>query len=138
MNKLFALFLDRLAERIVTLAAGLVSSRVEGLQAAAQADQQSQLEELARQYDAEGKPEIAATVRQRAARLTSADLSAEAVETMRRVAEEPLSLAEPGQDRPNSELRRLPDFGNSPASKSKPQRKKSSKPGPEDNKGAAK
>ena len=76
MNKLLSLFLDRLAERLSALMAAVISSRVEGLHAAAQADQQSQLEDLARKYEADGKAEIATTLRRRLARMTSADLAA--------------------------------------------------------------
>lgn len=80
MNKLLGLFLDRVSERLTALLAGLISSRIEGFHSAAQADQQSQLEDLARHYEADGKPEIAATLRQRSARLVSNDLAAEAVQ----------------------------------------------------------
>lgn len=82
MSRLLSQFLERLAERFAALMAGVISSRVEGLQAVAQAEQQSHLEDLARRYDAEGKPEIAATLRKRALSLTSSDLAAQAVEVM--------------------------------------------------------
>jgi hypothetical protein len=55
MNKSFSVFLDRLAERFTAILAGVVSSRVESLRAEAQAEQQSQLEDLARKYEADGK-----------------------------------------------------------------------------------
>ena len=77
MNRLFTTFLDRLAERMTALVAGLVSSRVTVLHAETQAEQQSQLEDLARQYEADGKPEIALTLRKRSTRLASADLAGE-------------------------------------------------------------
>lgn len=82
MPTLLSQFLDRLAERFTAIVAGVISSKVEGLHAAAQAEQQSQLEDLARRYESEGKTEIAATLRSRALRLTSSDLAAEAVEVI--------------------------------------------------------
>ena len=115
MNKLFSLFLDRLAERFAALLAGSISSRVEGLHAAAQADQQSQLEDLARKYEAEGKTEIAETLRQRATRLTSADLAAEAVEVVGRLTGEPPRLVETTVGNSQGDLSGLPDFAGSPA-----------------------
>src|SRR5262245_45979699 len=87
MSKVVSTFLDRLAERFAALMASLLSSRVEGLHAAAQAEQQSQLEDLARSYEAEGKSEIAQTLRCRALRLTSTDLAAEAVEVMQKISD---------------------------------------------------
>lgn len=110
MNQLFSSFLDRLAERFTAILAGVISSRVEGLQAAAQADQQSQLEDLARKYEAEGKDEIARTLRKRAVRLTSTDLAAEAVEVMETVAGERLKVTGTPQSPPSDNLQRLPDF----------------------------
>lgn len=88
MPTLLSQFLDRLAERFTAIVAGVISSKVEGLHAAAQAEQQSQLEDLARRYESEGKNEIAATLRTRALRLTSSDLAAQAVEVMQQTARE--------------------------------------------------
>lgn len=67
MNRLVALFLDRLVERFTVLMAGVLSSRVERLQATALAEQQSELEDLARTYEADGKCELAKSLRQRVA-----------------------------------------------------------------------
>ena len=91
MNKQALGFLDRLAERFAAVVAGLVSSRVEGMTAVAQAEQQSQLEDLARQYEAEGKPAIAESLRNRAARLTSTNLASEGLEVMQQLSR-PASL----------------------------------------------
>lgn len=115
MNKVVSLFLDRLAERFTALLAGVVSSRVEGLHAVAQAEQQSELEDLARKYEAEGKPEIAMTLRQRAIGLTSSNLAAEALDVMQQVTGEPLRLSGPAAVDPPADLRGLPDFGQTPA-----------------------
>lgn len=119
MNKLMVLFLDRLTERLTTLLAGLIGSRMEAFHSAAQADQQSQLEDLARSYEADGKPEIAATLRARAQRLVSTDVAAEAVEIVERLTCEPPSANQSS----SNDLRRLPDFsgaGRSRAMRTKP------------------
>jgi hypothetical protein len=113
MNKVVSVFLDRLAERFTALLAGLVSSRVAGLHAAVQAEQQSQLEDLARGYEADGKPDIAKELRERASRLTSPDLVGEAIEVIHRVTTEDPRLAGPAE--PNfpgtaADLRSLPRF----------------------------
>ena len=70
MNSVFSTFLDRLAERFTAILASVVSSRVESLRAEVQAEQQSQLEDLARKYEADGKSSIAQALRERALRLT--------------------------------------------------------------------
>jgi hypothetical protein len=95
MNKVISLFLDRIAERFVALTVGLVSSRIEGFHAASQAEQLSDLEDLARRYEAAGKTEIAASLRQRVLGLTSSNPAAEAEHIVRNVTEEPLQLPGP-------------------------------------------
>jgi hypothetical protein len=115
MNNVIALFLERLADRLTALLAGLVSSRVEELHATIQAEQQSQLEDLARKYEAEGKPEIAETLRQRSLRLTSANLAAGAVDSVQQLASEPLKLMGPTTSPSTGDLAGLPDFGATPA-----------------------
>ena len=110
MNKLFSTFLDRLAERFTAILASVVSSRVEGLRAEAQAEQQSQLEDLARKYEADGKLAIAETLRQRALNLTSSDIAGEGVDVIEAVSTEPLRLTGPNASSPGSPLAKLPDF----------------------------
>lgn len=112
MNKVVSTFLDRLAERFTALVAGLMSSRVEGLHAVVQAEQQSQLEDLARKYESDGKPEIATTLRNRALRLTSTNLASEALQVMQQVTELPAGLPAPLPEAAshNSEVRGLPSF----------------------------
>ncbi len=119
MNKVVAAFLDRLAERFTALVAGLLSSRVEGLHAVVQAEQQSQLEDLARKYEADGKPEIAQTLRERALRLTSTNLASEGLQVMQQVTEPPASLPAPSPEStaPNSDVRGLPSFDTAKAHK---------------------
>ena len=136
MNKVISVFLDRLAERFTALLAGSMSARIEGLHAAAQAEQQSQLEDLARKYEADGKLEIAATLRERAVRLTSADLAAEAVEVIQRVTDDPMRLIEPVRATPQADLRGLPDFTNPGPAAGKKRRKPLDGTDPSDDTGA--
>jgi len=113
MNKVVMTFLDRLAERFIALAAGLLSSRIAGLHAAAQAEQQSELEDLARRYDAEGKPEIAATLRQRLLGLPSTNLALEGAEQIRQLQPSVPGLPESLVTGPTgvaADLRGLPNF----------------------------
>ena len=112
MNRVISLFLDRIAERFVALLAGLVSSRIEGFHAASQAEQQSQLEDLARSYEAAGKIEIAADLRQRALGLNSSNPAAEALNIVQNVTGESLHLTGPAcaGPVPAADLRALPGF----------------------------
>jgi hypothetical protein len=61
---------ERLAERCLALAAGLLASKIEAACIRHEAEQQTQLEELARSFDADGLPEAAAQLRDRARLLT--------------------------------------------------------------------
>lgn len=117
MSKVVTAFLDRLAERFAALMAGLVSSRVEGLHAAAQAEQQSELEDLARQYETDGKPAIAQTLRQRAARLTSVNLASEAVELMQQLAGNDRPALPPSPVGASGDLRALPNLESNKSSR---------------------
>ena len=97
--------------------------------AADQADQQSQLEDLARKYEADGKPEIADALRQRVLRLTSTDLVAEAAESIQRLTDDRLlpeadaTGTRSGQS--SADLPKLPDFGAAPATGKKRRASKS-------------
>lgn len=93
MLKYVQVFLDRLAERLVVVASRLVASSVDSLHATQQAAKQSQLEDLAREYEADGKLEIAATLRGRAMQLADASPAEEAMATLKSVVEDPRALA---------------------------------------------
>lgn len=117
MSKVLSVLLDRLAERFAALLAGLVSSRVEGLHAAAQAEQQSAMEDLAREYEADGKPAIAQTLRQRATRLTSVNLASEALEVMQNLAGTDQPIPPSNALGAGAELRGLPSLETSKVAK---------------------
>ena len=140
MNKLISQFLDRLAERLTALLASSISSRVEGCHAADQAEQQSQLEELARKYEAEGKPDIADALRQRVLRLTSTDLVAEAAESIQRLTDDNRLLPDAGAAgsrarKSNTDLQQLPDFGGAAPAAGKKRRVSKSTSDPASNSG---
>ena len=132
MSTLFTVFLDRLAERIAALLAGLVSSRIESLHAEAQADQQSRLEDLARKYEADGKTEVAAILRQRSTQLTSTNLMAEAVQVLDQVAGESSGPAGFAKLQTQSDLRSLPDIAAFPGNAARKRRKAVASPLPSD------
>jgi hypothetical protein len=122
MNKLLTAFIDRLSERLAILGASLIGSRVDGFHAEAQAEEQSRLEELARQYESEGKPQIAARLRERAARLASTDVAADAIEILHRVTHEPRLPAGPWDCA--AAAPKLPDFAAAPPTADKSRRKR--------------
>jgi hypothetical protein len=123
MNKMLTTFIDRLVERLAVLVTRLISSRVEGLKAEFQADQESQLEDLARRYESEDKCAIAATLRDRAAKLSSPNAASEAVDIIRYVAEPGSQSSDPGAG--SNELRSLPNFSKTTRAASKSRRKSS-------------
>ena len=127
MNQMFHSFLDRLVERLTGVIAGVFSSRVEGLRAEAQAEQQSQLEDLARKYEADGKIAIAQTLRQRTLNLTSSNLASDGVKVIELVVNETPKLmnfeavvqSNSGQNSQGGEFQALPDFSAPPNSRKK-------------------
>ena len=65
MSKFVRDLFDRLAERFAAIFGKLMAASVQTLHAEQEADCQSRLEDLASRYEADGKPEIAACLRQR-------------------------------------------------------------------------
>ncbi len=128
MNKLFSTFLDRLAERFTAILASVVSSRVESLRAEAQAEQQSQLEDLARKYESDGKIAIAETLRARSLNLTTNNLAGEGVNVIEEVSVEPLRLNDSSVSSQRRRLTSLPDFS-APPKPEKKSRRRSADPG---------
>lgn len=70
-----ALF-DRLAARFAAVFAKQMAASVQTLHAEQEAECQSRLEDLARRYEADGKPEVAACLRQRARLVVTDDPAA--------------------------------------------------------------
>ena len=124
MNSVFSTFLDRLAERFTAILASVVSSRVESLRAEVQAEQQSQLEDLARKYEADGKSSIAQALRERALRLTNGNLAGDGVNVIDLVSAEPLRITGPNSSLNGGNLERLPDFSAPPKPEKKSRRRR--------------
>jgi hypothetical protein len=108
-------FVNRLVERIIPIVGTLFSSAVETLHALGQAEQQSQLEEAARLYEADGKPDIAAALRRRAAELISDNPAARALDIYDNVAGDEQRMLPPTQRGATSELAAMPDLDRKPA-----------------------
>lgn len=94
MKNILSRFFDRLAERLTGLLASLISSRFQTLQAVDLAEQQSELEEHARRYEQEGKPAIAAAMRERIEGLASTNLAIRGGQIIDSVAEVPPRLVD--------------------------------------------
>lgn len=124
MNSVFSTFLDRLAERFTAILASVVSSRVESLRAEVQAEQQSQLEDLARKYEADGKSSIAQVLRERALRLTTSNLAGDGANVIDLVSTEPLRITGPNYSIDGKTLERLPDFSAPPKPEKKSRRRR--------------
>ena len=65
MHRILQSFFDRLTERIVAISGSMVATAVETQHAVQQAEQASALEDLARKLEADGKEQIAASLRNR-------------------------------------------------------------------------
>ena len=124
MNSVFSTFLDRLAERFTAILASVVSSRVESLRAEVQAEQQSQLEDLARKYEADGKSSIAQALRERALRLTTGNLAGDGANVIDLVSAEPLRITGPNTSLNGGPLESLPDFSSPPKPEKKSRRRR--------------
>lgn len=124
-------FIERLVERLIPIIATSFSSTVQTLHALGQAEQQSQLEEAARRYEADGKPEIAAALRRRAVELTSDNPASQGVDIYQNIAADTDRLLPPDGQPADTELAKLPDFTGKP-SKSRRKKSASGQPGPSD------
>ena len=69
-------FFERLADRCLALAASLLASSIESACVRREAEQQTQLEELARTYEADGHSDVAASIRERAQQIAHANPAA--------------------------------------------------------------
>lgn len=120
MNSLIKLFLDKLSERIFSLIGSSIGTAASTYHAIQQAEQQSALEDLARQYESDGKPELAAKLREQAAVLGNGDPAVTGKHILQQVTEQPsasgLRLGAPDQpaaptqlpDRPRRSRRLVP------------------------------
>ena len=121
MNSAISQFLERLAERLVALVGGVVTSRIAALHAESVAGLLSELEDEARKYEAADKPEIAAELRKRAHSLTLAANTSDVTEMVRKVSDESNRLGMQLPENPRIQTR-VPDFGAQPLVKPKKNR----------------
>ena len=77
--------IDILVERTVPTIGGLLVSRLETVVTLEEAEHRNELEERARQFDSEGKPQLAAALRARAAEINSADPGSQGLAVIRRL-----------------------------------------------------
>jgi hypothetical protein len=73
MPNSIGVLLEKLAERCISTAAGMLATTIASLQISHDAERQQQLEELAKDLDEQGLTEVARTLRERAQLLTVED-----------------------------------------------------------------
>ena len=112
--------MERIAERIVPVVAASFASVIEGVLAVGRAEQQSRLEDAARQYEEEGKAEIAAALRRQLSRMSSSNPAGQALEIQEHLAGDgdQARIGQADATADDADLARLPDFS-SGASKSR-------------------
>ena len=86
-------FVEKWTEIILPTIGGLLASRIEAMAIMEQADYQDQLEERARLFEAENKPELAAALRTQAARIHPDTAATTAVSVIRCLQQAETSLA---------------------------------------------
>jgi hypothetical protein len=107
--------LKRIAERIVPLVGDALAGTLATMLSLGRAEQQNELEEAARRYDAEDKPQIAQALRQQASKLAACDPAADARQIGASLAlDEQDALPAPGS-KSASKQTRLPDFSAAPS-----------------------
>lgn len=107
--------LRRIAERIVPLVGDALAGTLATMLSLNRAEQQNELEEAARRYDAEDKPQIAQALRQQATKLTACDPAADARQIGANLTlDEQDALPAPG-DKSTNKQSRLPDFSTAPS-----------------------
>ena len=132
MLKSFRWFVDRLVERVLPLVATSFSSSVQTMHALTQAEQQRELEEAARRYEADGLPHIAATLRERGAGLTSVNPVAESLTLIENMqAGEPDTTGTPDKA-PGKDGFHLPDLSGGPGKPKRQRRGRKAAPNSED------
>ncbi len=126
MNNLIRTFLNSLHDRIIGSLSSVVGTTFSAFRTAHYAEQKSFLEDLARQYESEGKVQLAEQIRQQSENLNLEDPGTEALPVFRNVLadrnELPLLFDHPGQVAPDTEEKTAP----SPSRKKRRGRRSSS------------
>ena len=118
MMKSMQWIIERFVERGVPLIGNLFAAAIQSMHALGVAEHQSEIEEVARRYEADGKPEIAASVPRRAEQIGSVPSADEAVQIAKHVAQ-PLQSLLAGDDKESTKLSALPS-PSKPKAKRKP------------------
>ena len=79
--------LNRLAQRCLALAAGMLATTIESLQIVHQAETLQQLEDTASRFENEGQPEIAQQIRERTKALATDDPAARGEALLRQLSD---------------------------------------------------
>ncbi|MDA1013853.1 MAG: hypothetical protein O3A00_05290 [Planctomycetota bacterium] len=97
-------FMERMAERVVPIITGAFTSTIETMDALGRAEQQSQLEEAARRYEADGQATLAETLRRRASQLDATNPGSSGVVTFENVARDESRMQPPSAETPTPRL----------------------------------
>ena len=123
-------FMERLVERTVPIVGSAFASTLETMHALGQAEQQDQLEEAARRYEAEGKPELATQLRDRARRLTTDNPGEQGVAIFENFGRDEQRMLPP-VDASTSDVSSSLIESRSPSPRKKPPRKRQTLPEPD-------
>lgn len=112
MNNLIRTFLHSLHDRIIGSVSSMIGATFSAFRTAHYAEQKSFLEDLARQYESDGKHQLAEQIRHQSESLNMEDPGTEALPVFRNVLadrnELPLLCDQPGHDDPGSEAETAP------------------------------
>ncbi len=111
--------LDRFVQRCVALSARLFATTLDTLRLECEVEQERRLEELARRYESDGMPELAARLRDRAKSLAMDEVAGAGESLLQQFSESPAALEDAANSTPPRRL------GTSkPAAARKPRKKK--------------
>lgn len=112
MNNLIRTFLHSLHDRIIGSLGSMIGATFSTFRAVHHAEQMSFLEDVARQYETDGKPQLAEQLRRQAGNLNMDDPATEALPVFRNVLadqhELPLLCDDPGDDVPSVDAKAAP------------------------------
>lgn len=97
-------FMERMAERVVPIITSAFATTIETMDALGRAEQQSQLEEAARRYEADGQATLAETLRRKAIELDATNPGSSGVVTFENVARDESRMQPPSTETPAPRL----------------------------------
>lgn len=90
--------MEQMAERVVPIITGAFAATIETMDALGRAEQQNQLEEAARRYEADGQATLAETLRRKAAELDATNPGRSGVVTFENVARDESRMLPPSAE----------------------------------------